>query len=259
MKQKINLFILMIVTALMVTVCYLTKVMMEYKSGRDAYCRIRDAAVTDASSPIERKVDFTVTESLGCSAVSWIYIPGTNIDYPLVQGSDNGTYLERDAYGNKSKAGAIFLNCENDLCLGDAKSIIFGHNMKDGSMFHDLMNYRDESYAKNHQKLYIYHDNGVTMQYDLIYTLSTVWQDSIYTVSSMDTAEDIVRDLASRADAAYGDAGRGNLVILSTCIKKDQRYLCVFQEAEVIKQDGGNHSSRTGANISLGRKVHKSD
>ena len=259
MRQKINLIILFLFIVFIVTVCYATKIMMEYKNDRETYCRIRDIAITDAELPFERKVDFNIVESSGCSAAAWIYIPETNIDYPLVQGRDNDTYLSVDAYGNKSKAGAIFLNCKNDLCLEDTKSIIFGHNMKDGSMFHDLVNYKDESYAKKHHKLYIYHDNGVTIQYDLIYTLSTVWQDSIYTVSSTDTVEAIVSDLACRADASYGGVSKGKLVVLSTCIRDDQRYLCIFQESGKIEQDKGDSIRTTGADMSTSKKVHKSE
>jgi len=69
--------------------------------------------------------------------VCWIRIDGTNIDYPVVRGSDNEKYINTTFYGEKNKAGAIFMDYRN---LGDPipHIIIYGHNVRQGGMFTDL-------------------------------------------------------------------------------------------------------------------------
>jgi len=70
--------------------------------------------------------------------VAFIYIAGTNISYAVLQGNDNNFYLHRDIYGYANQAGSIFLDYTNRPCFGDRNSIIYGHNMRNGTKFHDL-------------------------------------------------------------------------------------------------------------------------
>lgn len=86
--------------------------------------------------------------------IAWIRIPGTSINYPVLQGQDNDYYLTHSFEMNETIAGSIFADCSmpafsdtNNL----ANTILYGHNMKDGSMFGTLKKYRDKSYfAANH-------------------------------------------------------------------------------------------------------------
>lgn len=88
--------------------------------------------------------------------IGWISIDGTNINYPVVQAEDNTKYLTASYDGTENPAGAVFLDydCEHDF-LGK-HNIIYGHNMKDGSMFHDLVNFKKKSYYRNHQIITVY-------------------------------------------------------------------------------------------------------
>ena len=70
--------------------------------------------------------------------VAWLEVPCTNISYPVVQGADNGEYLHQAPTGGYSGSGSIFLDAENDKTFGDLHTIIYGHNMRDGSMFASL-------------------------------------------------------------------------------------------------------------------------
>lgn len=80
----------------------------------------------------------------------WLDVPGTNINYPVMQASDNDFYLRRDFYKNSNQHGVPFLDYRDKL--GDSPSknlIIYGHNMKDDQMFHELVNFEDNGfYAK---------------------------------------------------------------------------------------------------------------
>ena len=78
--------------------------------------------------------------------MGWITIANTNINYPYVRSKDNEDYLERDFYRQKSAAGAIFMDYRNLGNFNDRHTILYGHNMKSKTMFHQLNNYEDKGF-----------------------------------------------------------------------------------------------------------------
>lgn len=80
--------------------------------------------------------------------VGWLKIEGTAIDYPVVRGNDNEIYLNTDFFGTFNDAGSIFMDYRNLAQFNDTHTAIYGHNMKDGSMFRDLNRYKDLSFFK---------------------------------------------------------------------------------------------------------------
>ena len=82
--------------------------------------------------------------------IGWIEIEGTNISYPVMQGEDNEYYLNHNYKNEKTANGSIFLNKNCDLNLPSTNLLIYGHNMKNGEMFTDLLKYASETYYKNH-------------------------------------------------------------------------------------------------------------
>ena len=181
-------------------------------------------------------INFSVVQSAGSTSTSWLYIPGTQIDYPLVQGPNNDYYLDTDAFGNKSKAGAIFINFANSPDMSDAKTVIFGHNMQDGTMFTDLHKYANEDYGKVHQDAYIYMDSGNVKHYKLRYYLFTQPLDPvIYVVSKSDVALEEASAMSAQADIVYEEATGGNLICLSTCTAHKYRTVVVFEYVDDAK------------------------
>ena len=85
------------------------------------------------------------------SVVGWLTIPGTQIDYPFVQGNDNEYYLHMDLDQNWSLAGTIFMDYRNSKDFSDFNTIIFGHNMRNGSMFGTLQNFNDQNFFDNNR------------------------------------------------------------------------------------------------------------
>ena len=84
-------------------------------------------------------------------AIGWLIIPGTNINYPLMQGEDNDFYLHHAYDGSHLSAGSIFLDfrCENQLMNGI--NVVYGHNMKNGSMFAGITKFGDMEYFHAHR------------------------------------------------------------------------------------------------------------
>ena len=80
----------------------------------------------------------------------WLFIEGMNIDYPVMQCEDDEYYLHHDFYGNESKYGCLYVRETADVNTPGTNFIIYGHNMKDGSMFGDLDQYRKESFWREH-------------------------------------------------------------------------------------------------------------
>src|SRR5690625_2486733 len=86
--------------------------------------------------------------------VGWITVKGTKIDYPIVQAEDNFHYLTRNFYHKESRAGSIYLDYRNDVHLKDEKNVVvYGHRMKDGSMFQHLTKYLDEDFFHTFNKI----------------------------------------------------------------------------------------------------------
>ncbi|MGL5149223.1 MAG: class B sortase [Clostridium sp.] len=97
-------------------------------------------------------IAYTKLKELNEDYVGWLYIPGTKVNYPLVKGTDNSFYLNHNFFKEESKAGSIFIDC-NINEFEDKNTIIYGHYMKDGSMFADL--HKIYSELDNTLKIYI--------------------------------------------------------------------------------------------------------
>lgn len=87
--------------------------------------------------------------------MGWLQIPGSNIDYPFVRSKDNEDYLKRDLYGKYSEAGTLFMDYRNLGNFNDQHTLIYGHNMKNKSMFHNLTYYQNAEYFSQNQLIYL--------------------------------------------------------------------------------------------------------
>lgn len=86
--------------------------------------------------------------------VGWIKVPGTKIDYPILQGKEWNEYLHKNYKGDYSYAGSIFIQPE--AAFNDQHLIIYGHNMRIKSMFGSLHDFESEDFYKKHNKIYLY-------------------------------------------------------------------------------------------------------
>lgn len=77
---------------------------------------------------------------------AWVSLDNTNVDFPVLQGETNLTYINKDVYGNFALAGSIFLDSRNDKEFHDIVSLLYGHHMDHGDMFGDLEKFKDETF-----------------------------------------------------------------------------------------------------------------
>ena len=95
-------------------------------------------------------VDFDNLLAINPDVAAWICIEGTNINYPVVQGDDNSYYLNRLLDGTSNGAGTIFLDYRNEKDLSGRNTVLYGHNMKNATMFHQVTNYKEQSFYETH-------------------------------------------------------------------------------------------------------------
>ena len=107
---------------------------------------------TIESSPITIEVDFQKLLSINDDIVGWLYCDG-GLNYPVVQGKDNSYYLRRFYDKTYSYSGIPFLDCRHARDFSDKVNLIYGHNMRDGSMFSILEKYKNSEYMDNNREI----------------------------------------------------------------------------------------------------------
>lgn len=127
-------------------------------------------------------ISLTALRKENPDVVGWIRIPGTEVDYPLMQGTDNDYYLERTWDGQINSVGSIFLEYQNSPDFTDYNTIVYGHNMADGSMFGGLSRYFSEIYWEQHPYIYVTSDAGV-YRYEVFSAYRAGLEDPTYGLS----------------------------------------------------------------------------
>ncbi len=121
---------------------------------------------TDVKAPAQknenerRAVDFAALFKINKDVVGWLAAEGTVLDYPVVQGKDNSFYLDHLFTGQRNKLGSIFMDYRNRSDFSDKNTIIYGHNMKDGSMFSSLTKYETQQYYDSFPTMLLYTPGG---------------------------------------------------------------------------------------------------
>lgn len=87
--------------------------------------------------------------------VGWISVDGTKVDNPILQADNNAFYLNHNFKDDYSRAGSIFMDYRNDVMHMNRNTILYGHAMKNGTMFGSLKNYLKQDYAKAHRTIYL--------------------------------------------------------------------------------------------------------
>lgn len=100
--------------------------------------------------PVRPQVDFDALRAINPDVVGWLVIDGTNINYPVVQGTDNQYYLRHLFTGEYNASGCIFLDSRNTRDFSDRHSILYGHHMGNGTMFNGLMDYKEQGFYDSH-------------------------------------------------------------------------------------------------------------
>lgn len=112
------------------------------------------------SSVVLPVVDFEALRENGPDIIGWLSLPDTAINYPIPQTDDNEYYLHHLYDGIYNKVGCLFADYENQADFSDRNTIIYGHNMRDGSMFAALNEYDEQDYYDGHPQMYLVTPGG---------------------------------------------------------------------------------------------------
>ena len=140
-------------------------ILFSYSQGQSTYEEVAKTAAVDIDGKTleDMTVDWEALLAQNPDTVGWIYIPGTVINYPIVQGSNDERYLTEDFLGGRGAIatfGTIFMSAANSRDFSDPNNIIYGHHMNDGSMFAAIDGMRDNDVFNAHRTVYILTPQG---------------------------------------------------------------------------------------------------
>lgn len=180
-------------------------------------------------------IDFTALQKRNPEVYAWITIPGTAIDYPILQSeTDNSYYLTHTIDRAESPEGAIFTENYNTKDFKDPNTVIYGHDMKNGSMFQNLHKYQDRDFFDKNREViiympdeilhyrifaaYIYDDRHILLSFN--FEDPDVYGQYLRQIFSM-------RDMTSNIDTGMSVGTDDKIITLSTCYgtQADKRYL----------------------------------
>lgn len=176
-------------------------------------------------------IESLIAENSDC--IGWLRISGTKIDYPVMQTKGNPQYyLRRDFNKQYSYMGTPFMDSRYDINYNN-NLIVYGHNMKDGKMFADLLRYKDKEYCKLHNIINFITPNEV-QKYEVVAVCKVKSDDEWYEYTcqkNKDSFNNLTPHIKDKSlyqidePIEYGD----NFLTLSTCeySQKDGRLIVI--------------------------------
>ena len=252
-SNKIKILLLIVLTIIVTLgVTYMSYYLYNnYKTRKDnaeilGNVKINETDITGTKT--ERMLQLEELQKENEEIIGWLEIEGTNINYPVLQASDNDYYLTHNYKKEKSSTGSIFLDKDFDLINGSSNYLIYGHRSKSGLMFEDLMKYAKEDFYKEHTKV-----KFTTNKDDSLYEILSVFYSRVYYKSEKNVFryyyfvnannEQEYNDFVNNAKkvslydtgvtAKYGD----QLLTLSTCeySQEDGRFAVVCKKIEDVQ------------------------
>jgi len=214
-KPALIFFCLLLSAAVLAGVNIYTELKERQKEKEDfaAVSQIAEPTVTAAQTEselterpaAERNIQALITENADC--IGWLSIDGTTISYPVMHTpSDPQKYLRRNFYGKYSQSGVPFLDGRCDL--QNSNLIIYGHNMRNGTMFSDLKRYVDRDFLNAHRTVKFETTDGV-QTFIVTEALKTNTSDAWYDRIAAEDGRQLI------LSTCYGSGKDGRLLIIA--------------------------------------------
>lgn len=129
-----------------------------------------------------QQIDLEALRQVNSQVMGWIRIPDTNIDYPVMQGTDNDYYLNHAWDGTENIVGSIYMESRNSPNMTDYNTLIYGHNMRDGSMFAQIRSYCTQEFWEQRPYVYLVTDQGV-LRYEIFSSYVAEMESAAYGLS----------------------------------------------------------------------------
>lgn len=164
-------------------------------------------------------VDFAKLKEQNNDIIAWLYCEETPINYPVVQAKDNDYYLRRLLDGTYNQAGTIFVDYKNNSNFEDYNTIIYGHNMKNDTMFGTLANYQKQEYFDKHKEIYLFTEN-TNFKIQLFAGYTTSSESDIYKFpKTLTTNEKLIKTAIAKSTfkSDIEPSKEDRIITLSTC------------------------------------------
>lgn len=194
-----------------------------------------DEPQEDSSPSVQIPIDFEALRQKNPDVYAWITVPGTPIDYPILQRADDNSYYLNHTIDHEEKVeGAIFTENYNSTDFEDANTVIYGHDMKNGTMFRSLLDYQDRQFFEKNKEIIIYTPDAIRH-----YTIFAAYPyDNRHILLSFDFSDKSVfrqylnnvftiRDMNACIDSSVEADTDDKIITLSTCYgtQRHMRYL----------------------------------
>lgn len=241
MKKKGKIFIFIIQIILIAVIIFSGIKIIEWiksnKKNKDIMSEIKENVVINNemdSNNEEYKIDFAKLKQKNSDAIAWIKVNGTDIDFPVVKGTDNSYYLTHNFDKEKNKAGWIFADYRNKFDGTDKNIIIYGHNMKNGSMFASLKDVIKEEWYNNENNKYI---ALITENENCKYQVFSVYQietEEYYLQTNISNFKEFVEKIKGRSKKKFNVDIKetDSILTLSTCAD-NTKYRVVLHAVKV--------------------------
>ncbi|MCI9155585.1 MAG: class B sortase [Lawsonibacter sp.] len=250
---------LLLAAILAVSGVHIATTLLDYRSSAQSY---RSAAETaglpqsqpappaDQSAPDSSEqpsfqqtlaaIDLAALQQVNPEVIGWIAIPDTELSYPLLQTSNNSYYLNHLWNKQRNSGGSIYLECQNAQDFSDFNTIIYGHRMRDDSMFGTLRHYADADFFQAHPSVYLADGNGVR-QYDIFAAYEVGVREIVYRLDADQTKEEFIQFCLSHSAIQTGvePTPEDHVLTLSTCTERGHATRWVVQAVLRDQPDPG--------------------
>lgn len=178
-KQTRHYIQIMFIVIFIISICSIIYYFYNANKDKNKYQEVLNNINIDEEQVTEQRTERMLqVEELkkeNQDIVGWIEIEGTNINYPVVQGTDNQYYMKHTYNKENSKDGSIFLDKSYDWNIPSSNLLLYGHNNKNGTMFQNLLKYKDESFYKEHPNI-----RFTTINDDCQYEIMSAFLSKVY-------------------------------------------------------------------------------
>lgn len=196
-RKYIKIINIVLIVVFVIAAFNIGKIYYDYQKADNIYKAIQDEYVvsdekqftpeqtTDGEHEQTKKPEPTITVDFDSllnrnkDVIGWLYCPYTIINYPVVKGKNNEQYLRRDLDGKYLAGGTLFADYRDGTLEEDAGHIIYGHNMKNGTMFNIITKYKEQAYYDKHPVMYYLTPDG-NYRLELFAGLVVKRDDKIY-------------------------------------------------------------------------------
>lgn len=178
-----------------------------------------DMSLKPVPDQVTGKMSLEDLQAINPDAVGWLTIDDTPIDYPVMQGDPEFTYLNHDIYGNTSLTGSLYISVFADRYFNDYYTVVYGHHMSGGLMFGSLDNYKDINYFNNHLEGLLVTENETYDLTVLALARTDAYNEGLYIQNTVEAVKAWESDGSVQTLTGSIDSLEQNdkLLILSTC------------------------------------------